>query len=188
MTMIHLVSLSSCMSKVCRDCGENKLMSEYYRHAMMADGHLNKCKNCVKGRVAQHREQNIAAIRAYDRERSDMPERVAMRKAVAERWKAGPELRKRTVALKREWGLKNPEKRAAHRAVSNAMKCGRLTREPCEICGEPVTQAHHDDYSKPLDVRWLCRKHHAEHHKALRRLGADPDDQPLNHKQQKDYP
>jgi hypothetical protein len=32
------------------------------------------------------------------------------------------------------------------------------------VCGEPEAQAHHDDYAKPLDVRWLCNKHHREHH------------------------
>lgn len=42
---------------------------------------------------------------------------------------------------------------------------GKLIRLPCEVCGtEDDVQAHHDDYYKPLDVRWLCRKHHREHH------------------------
>ncbi len=49
-----------------------------------------------------------------------------------------------------------------------AIKKGFLIRKPCEICNTEVdVQAHHDDYSRPLDVRWLCRKHHQEHHKNL---------------------
>jgi hypothetical protein len=48
---------------------------------------------------------------------------------------------------------------AAGRAVSAAIKAGTLTRQPCEECGAKA-QAHHDDYAKPLDVRWLCRRHH----------------------------
>jgi hypothetical protein len=32
------------------------------------------------------------------------------------------------------------------------------------VCGNAATHAHHDDYSKPLEVRWLCRAHHSEHH------------------------
>lgn len=58
-----------------------------------------------------------------------------------------------------------PERHAARIAVANAVHRGDLIPQPCEKCGEPKTQAHHDDYSKPLEVRWLCRKHHDEHHK-----------------------
>ena len=53
---------------------------------------------------------------------------------------------------------------AARRKVHSAIKAGRLAREPCEVCGSSVVHAHHDDYNKPLDVRWLCPKHHREHH------------------------
>lgn len=41
---------------------------------------------------------------------------------------------------------------------------GELIKLPCEICGNIKVEAHHDDYYRPLDVRWLCRKHHREHH------------------------
>lgn len=62
-------------------------------------------------------------------------------------------------------------RRSAGRAISNAIRDGKLTRQPCEVrkCKEPFAEAHHDDYSKPLDVRWLCKKHHTEHHVKLRR-------------------
>lgn len=53
---------------------------------------------------------------------------------------------------------------AASTRVAKAIKRGELTRQPCEVCGDPKVDAHHDDYSKPLDVRWLCRKHHRLHH------------------------
>lgn len=55
--------------------------------------------------------------------------------------------------------LNHPEKIKARNAVNNAIRDGRLKRESCEVCGQ-VAQAHHDDYSKPLEVKWLCRKHH----------------------------
>lgn len=45
------------------------------------------------------------------------------------------------------------------------IRSGRLIKQPCEVCGSKIVEAHHDDYEKPLDVRWLCKKHHAEHHK-----------------------
>lgn len=59
---------------------------------------------------------------------------------------------------------KYPEKIAARSAVLVATRSGKLIKQPCEKCGEQKTQAHHDDYSKPLDVRWLCdRCHRIEH-------------------------
>jgi len=59
---------------------------------------------------------------------------------------------------------KYPEKRAAHRAFQKALRNGKIQKQPCEVCGEAPAQGHHDDYSKKLSVRWLCRKHHEEVH------------------------
>ena len=53
----------------------------------------------------------------------------------------------------------------AHRLTYEAISSGRLKRLPCEVCGKEKTDAHHDDYSKPLEVRFLCRKHHLEFHR-----------------------
>jgi len=63
---------------------------------------------------------------------------------------------------KRAWQTRNPEKRAAHVALGNAIRDGKLRKGPCEVGGdcEGKVQAHHDDYSKPLEVRWLCKRHH----------------------------
>ena len=49
-----------------------------------------------------------------------------------------------------------------------AISCGKLKRLACQVCGDPKTDAHHHDYSKPYDVTFLCRKHHAEEHSRLR--------------------
>ncbi len=62
----------------------------------------------------------------------------------------------------------NPEKFAAYAAVHAALAHGELTRHPCEVCGSTERMcAHHDDYSKPLDVRWLCERHHRRLHLSL---------------------
>jgi hypothetical protein len=44
------------------------------------------------------------------------------------------------------------------------VRAGRIERKPCEICGDTKVEGHHHDYTKPLDVRWLCVKHHRECH------------------------
>lgn len=60
--------------------------------------------------------------------------------------------------------VKNSIKASASRQLANALRRGALERQPCETCGAEKTDAHHDDYSKPLSVRWLCRSHHNKWH------------------------
>lgn len=62
------------------------------------------------------------------------------------------------------WKKKNHTKTASHSLVHRAIKDGRLVKQPCEICGNVDVEAHHDDYSQPLSIRWLCKKHHGEQH------------------------
>lgn len=45
-----------------------------------------------------------------------------------------------------------------------AQQIGILIRQPCEVCGSLTVQKHHDDYTKPLHVRWLCGFHHSRLH------------------------
>lgn len=64
---------------------------------------------------------------------------------------------------KKRMNKKYPEKKIARDKVYRAIKSGKLERLVCEICGDPKTQAHHyKGYDHPLDVKWLCRKHHNE--------------------------
>lgn len=60
-----------------------------------------------------------------------------------------------------------PEQRRAYDHVFRAIKRGALIRQPCEVCGQFGRDAHHDDYDKPLDVRWFCRSHHMAQHGKL---------------------
>lgn len=78
--------------------------------------------------------------------------------------KANPE---RQRAAMERWREAHPLAAAARLAVHKALRSGRLTRQPCESCGNPHTFAHHDDYAQPLNVRWLCRSHHKQHHASL---------------------
>ena len=56
------------------------------------------------------------------------------------------------------------QQQRANAAVNSAIARGKLIRRPCEQCGVKKTQAHHNDYRKPLVVRWLCALHHARWH------------------------
>jgi len=49
------------------------------------------------------------------------------------------------------------------------LRRGKLKKSPCIVCGENA-EMHHDNYDKPLEITWLCRKHHLEHHKHINDL------------------
>jgi hypothetical protein len=147
--------------KKCMKCGEVKPVDQFYRHKRMADGRLSKCKTCTKRDVRENRARKIEYYREFDRARSNLPHRVEARAAYSQTPEGKEALRRGSKA----WGKRNPIKKAASVAVNNAVRDGRMTRQPCEVCGLAKAQAHHCDYSKPMDVRWLCSTHHAEWHK-----------------------
>jgi hypothetical protein len=69
------------------------------------------------------------------------------------------------------WNGKSRDKLEAHAAVRVALRQGLLRRGNCEICGSFRVDAHHENYSRPLEVRWLCRRHHQALHAEIRRAG-----------------
>lgn len=76
----------------------------------------------------------------------------------------GKEVHRKAWAKQR---LLHPEKVNARTSVMVALRTGKLFKKPCEECGVQKTEAHHTDYSKPLDVIWLCKTcHEAKHHDA----------------------
>lgn len=69
------------------------------------------------------------------------------------------------------WNKKAKEVYLAHRLVNEAIKAGLIVRQPCEVCGtNELNRAHHDDYTKPLQVRWFCESHHRLLHKKMTNL------------------
>lgn len=138
------------MSKPCIKCGETKPLDAFYKHPMMADGRLNKCADCVKSDVRANRAARLEYYRAYDRARANIPHRKADRIARA---KANPRPRHEP----------DPIKRAARVALGNAVRDGTVKKAPeCEVCSvSGDLNGHHEDYSKPLEVIWVCNACHA---------------------------
>lgn len=63
------------------------------------------------------------------------------------------------------WRKRNPKSYLAHLTIQNALRLGIVERAPCSACGDPKSEAHHPDYDRPLEVVWLCRKHHKAAHR-----------------------
>lgn len=123
----------------CRYCNAEEY--EYY----VSDARA--CKPCIRTRARENREKRIEKYRAYDRERGN----------------------RQTLEDLQRYRQENPEKYRARSAVSNALRGGRLTKpDYCSSCGaKAVLHGHHDDYSRPLDVVWLCTLCHKARHKEL---------------------
>jgi len=64
----------------------------------------------------------------------------------------------------KKYKMNNPEKIRAQNLLEYAVKKGRVKKERCKMCNAVNTEGHHDDYSKPYEVDWLCRQHHKERH------------------------
>lgn len=148
------------MEKPCRKCGVIKSLSEFHKHKQMGDGHLHTCKECNKAymREAHAKKMLDSGWVILERARCRIKERQAI--ASGRRKKLTPEQKQKAMT---NYKLKFPEKERAHDRVAKALASGKLNRHPCAVCGAKA-QAHHADYSKPLDVMWLCPKHHAEQH------------------------
>ena len=128
--------------KTCFKCGQEKPITEFYKHPKMGDGYLGKCKECTKADSRANRSAKIDYYREYDRKRGS---RMTNDDLIRQR-------------------ARHPEWVKAHRAVRNALINGTLKKKPCEICGASFVHAHHPDYSKPLEVIWLCPLHHRQVH------------------------
>lgn len=81
-------------------------------------------------------------------------------------WKKTP-IGRASVSRTQKHVKRNPKTRKAQQVVSGQVKRGKMTRQPCCVCNQPNADAHHEDYSRPLDLVWLCDKHHKQRHVAI---------------------
>lgn len=147
--------------KTCRKCGTEKPKTEFYIHSETTDGLRGTCKACWKIQTSGWQEENSekfhALLKTY---RDENPEK---RKDICRRYrKKHPEYVKTTE----KWMEENRDKRNIHQRLNRAVKKGKLIKpSQCSSCGKAgYIEAHHDDYNKPFEVRWLCKSCHKYHH------------------------
>ena len=144
------------LTKRCFKCGETKVLSRFYKANGNKDGRSGKCKECTKKDSIANRRRNIDYYREYDRNRSKLPHRVNA-----------------NTSRTRVYRKSNPEKYIAHCKINNAIRDGRAHKKPCAVCGtQERIEAHHFDYSRPLEVIWLCSEHHTAVHLGMKKLNS----------------
>ncbi len=149
-------------TKTCRTCKSVKPVGSFYACKSNADRLFSDCKQCViEQQTAYHkRKQKDVFWLATYREKMRVWAANYRASGKAKRYNNG-----RAVA----WAKRNPEKHRAQWMAREAVKKGLIPRLlNCEKCGSSeLLQKHHADYSKPLEVVWLCIKcHHAVHKKS----------------------
>jgi len=124
---------------ICKQCHQAKPLSEYYRDARNHWGVRGEaCKECLR---AKSREWNVANKHLHRKRTADY--------ARENRGKVNARVYKHRAS--------NPLKYKARQALYRAVRSGKLMRGPCAHCGSAVdTHGHHTDYTRPLDVIWLC--------------------------------
>ena len=137
-------------TKTCSTCACVLPLTAFSPHKGSSDGRQSRCRTCCNRVREESRRANPEpsrqAARLYNRRH---------RKVKHERL--------------RLYNQAHPDRTAAVAAVQHAKYTGKLAPQPCEVCGATERiQGHHDDYSKPLDVRWLCAIHHKAVHMDLR--------------------
>ncbi len=126
------------VESICKSCGKNFSYKKVYSRTIYCS---SKCSDVA--RYYRDREKRLKMNRDYFKSLS--PEKLKEKSDRAR--------------------LKNPIKFKARYTLRSAVRQGKIKRLPCEVCNKTPTHGHHNDYSKPLEVQWLCKKHHYEKHR-----------------------
>jgi hypothetical protein len=142
-------------TKKCYKCLESKLITEFHAHPNTKDGLLGKCKACAARDTRDH----------YRMHKVD-PEWVVRNRAIkrARAVRCPRPKTKRDPEVSRNYYQRNKDKFRAHQRAARAETKGIIVSPgACEWCGLNIAklEKHHEDYSKPLQVTWLCRACHA---------------------------
>jgi len=146
------------MTHTCRVCNVTSDVAEFYA------GVNTQCKECHKAAVQKNRQDKIEYYKKYDAYRYQNDPKVRNRHKRYAKTEAGKASLQKS---RQKWSEASPEKRACHVILNNAVRDGRVKKPTsCQVCGAGGRiEGHHHDYTKPLDVEWLCRFCHVQKHK-----------------------
>ena len=160
-------------SYVCEICGVEKPITDFYKEVSKR-GHTKNCIECIKKRKKEYYKNNPEKLK--ETIKRDNAGRVLRQRGYSKRNKEKVlkmnteqyyKNREKRIEYAREHRKKFPKQEHAHQVLRSAIRSGQIIRpDECEICHKKCKpQAHHEDYSKPLDVIWLCRSCHSLVHR-----------------------
>jgi len=148
--------------KTCSTCKKEKPVDEFYRDKQRKDGRYPVCKSCKNASSVKFRKK-------YYEEYYNDPEKKRRQYELHEVYQSRPEFEAQRKRYQKgrtaKFAKRHPDRYQAMYTFNNAIRLGKIKRGNCEVCGEENAQGHHEDYSKPLEVIWLCRRHHMNLHK-----------------------
>lgn len=140
----------------CTKCLKVLPLDAFYKTAKGKFGRTSRCRECIRADVRANQAQVNESAKLW-RERN--PDYLR-------NYRKAPEVRKKVAEQGAQQRKNNPDKARARDIIGNEIRRGRLVPQPCQFCGKTKTQAHHPDYSKPLEVVWVCsRCHYEQFHK-----------------------
>lgn len=153
--------------RICTKCHEVKLITEFYGDKRRSGGLRSECKSCDKKydhkRYFSDQPRFLKQKRDYYYKNAD---KVAKR---SRKYNAEHKDHLFQMTYKRNKKYRETEggthKFSARMKIWYYLKRGKLVKQPCKVCGDIKSFAHHYLGYEPehwLDVEWLCRKHHAE--------------------------
>jgi hypothetical protein len=175
--------------KVCTGCKIEKAFESFGKDKKGLYGLNQKCKECCKARAKltvrsedaienqkkyrsewQKKKRPILNARLRNRYLEKIDESREQSKIRTRRYLQSEKGKLKHLETTRKYEKENPEKISAQRKVRKAVQFGRLIRsETCQICNKiSKTHGHHEDYSKPLEVIWMCSICHLYHHQKHR--------------------
>lgn len=150
-------------TRVCNICKRRKRITSFYTDSNIVNGYSGHCKKCNLAKSRKYyllsRKKRLKYAAKYRRDNIDQVT-ASVKRAHAN----NPKSVARSTAVYKK---RHKHKIKARRILYQALLLGKVIRGVCEKCGLSKVDAHHEDYTKPLKVRWFCRRHHMELHRKV---------------------
>jgi len=136
------------IEKRCPRCSEIKPIEEFGRDKTKCSGRTSHCKKCKYEHEKKYKQTDKYKIGKKQRRNN-------------------PEIREKEREKRQILRKINHQKIRAREIARKKVIQGIIKKQPCEVCSEEKVEMHHIDYSKPLEVVFLCFKHHTELHRKI---------------------